>query len=227
MHEWLQNPSGLVRYLQLQNGSLDREFASLRQDVEAGGLEMAHGIFPLHNGELPLANVWIGNHLSTTSLHHDAWENLFCQIAGAKEFTLFPPHEYHLLHEMSMPAARYVPLVARYDNNDNDHDEKLEIEPAESGREVPWLYPTKEFHPASRPLHITVEAGDVLYIPALWFHQVRQKDNEHGMCASVNYWYEFDFRSPLWTLWRFLRKVSLITKGKKQECANALIEEAD
>ena len=34
-----------------------------------------------------------------------------------------------------------------------------------------------------------VEAGDVLYLPSLWFHHLRQS---HG-CLAVNFWYDMEF----------------------------------
>jgi peptidyl-lysine (3S)-dioxygenase / protease len=40
------------------------------------------------------SNVWIGNEESTTSLHMDHYENLYCQVVGCKTFYLFPPTEY-------------------------------------------------------------------------------------------------------------------------------------
>ena len=42
------------------------------------------------------------------------------------------------------------------------------------------------------PLRCTVRAGETLYIPALWYHQVSQS----RLTVSINFWYEmkFDFR---------------------------------
>ena len=34
-----------------------------------------------------------------------------------------------------------------------------------------------------------VKAGDVLYLPSLWFHHLEQS---HG-CIAVNFWYDMDF----------------------------------
>ena len=44
----------------------------------------------------------------------------------------------------------------------------------------------------AHPIHCTLYAGDVLYIPAMWYHQVSQ----NCLTIAVNYWYEqiFDFR---------------------------------
>lgn len=39
------------------------------------------------------------------------------------------------------------------------------------------------------PLHCRLEAGDMLYLPSLWFHHLRQS---HG-CVAVNYWYDMQF----------------------------------
>ena len=36
------------------------------------------------------------------------------------------------------------------------------------------------------PLHVTVRAGETLYIPALFYHHVRQSDDVHGRCIAIN-----------------------------------------
>jgi peptidyl-lysine (3S)-dioxygenase / protease len=44
----------------------------------------------------------------------------------------------------------------------------------------------------AHPVRCTVRAGEVLYIPAMWYHQVSQTT----LTIAVNYWYDqrFDFR---------------------------------
>ena len=64
-------------------------------------------------------------------------------------------------------------------------------------RLVPWvavdpLNPNLEEHPQfslAKVMKVRVEAGDVLYLPAKWFHHVTQS---HA-CIAVNYWYDMDF----------------------------------
>lgn len=36
---------------------------------------------------------------------------------------------------------------------------------------------------------IRVNAGDVLYLPSLWYHHVRQSHK----CIAVNFWYDMDY----------------------------------
>jgi jumonji domain-containing protein 7 len=45
----------------------------------------------------------------------------------------------------------------------------------------------------SRPMRVTLEEGDMLYLPALWYHKVGQSCNAEGVCVAVNYWYDLDF----------------------------------
>lgn len=59
---------------------------------------------------------------------------------------------------------------------------------------VPWITldpmaPDLTNHPGyanAHPLNVRVEAGDLLYLPSLWFHHVRQSDH----CIAVNFWYD-------------------------------------
>lgn len=36
---------------------------------------------------------------------------------------------------------------------------------------------------------IRVNAGDILYLPALWYHHVRQSHK----CVAINFWYDMEY----------------------------------
>lgn len=38
-------------------------------------------------------------------------------------------------------------------------------------------------------MEVRVNAGDILYLPALWYHHVRQSHK----CIAVNFWYDMDY----------------------------------
>ena len=45
-----------------------------------------------------------------------------------------------------------------------------------------------------KPLRVEVHAGEMLYLPAMWYHYVEQRpDPEQGWCIAVNYWYDMRF----------------------------------
>ncbi|KAL4423232.1 hypothetical protein ABPG77_000024 [Micractinium sp. CCAP 211/92] len=43
------------------------------------------------------------------------------------------------------------------------------------------------------PLVVTVKAGEALYLPAKWWHQVEQEPDASGRAIAVNYWYDMKF----------------------------------
>jgi peptidyl-lysine (3S)-dioxygenase / protease len=56
-------------------------------------------------------------------------------------------------------------------------------------RQVDPDHPDLGRHPnfaQTLPLHVTVRAGETLYIPALFYHHVRQSDDALGRCIAVN-----------------------------------------
>ncbi|ONK72747.1 uncharacterized protein A4U43_C04F22750 [Asparagus officinalis] len=79
----------------------------------------------------------------------------------------------------------------------------------EPEREVPWCsvdpYPETEeemarqrrefpmYFDGPEPFKCTVRAGEMLYLPSMWFHHVRQSPDENGRCIAVNYWYDMQF----------------------------------
>jgi peptidyl-lysine (3S)-dioxygenase / protease len=62
---------------------------------------------------------------------------------------------------------------------------------------VPWIsvdpdFPDLKQYPLfehANPIHVTLQKGDVLYLPSLWFHQVKQSPDELGRAIAVNFWF--------------------------------------
>lgn len=46
-----------------------------------------------------------------------------------------------------------------------------------------------KYEKLARPMRVTLEEGDMLYLPRLWYHKVSQSCGEEGICCAVNYWY--------------------------------------
>lgn len=66
---------------------------------------------------------------------------------------------------------------------------------------VPWVQvdpdnPDFEKFPLFKhasPIKVRVEQGDVLYLPSLWYHKVKQENDSQGKCIAVNFWYDMKF----------------------------------
>ena len=93
-----------VLYLQSQNDNLHDEMHDLLEDA-TDELLFASEVF----GSSPeVANVWIGDERSVTSLHKDPYENLYLVVQGTKTFDLLPPTEFYCLHGKT--ASSHAPL---------------------------------------------------------------------------------------------------------------------
>ncbi|THH10238.1 hypothetical protein EW145_g1468 [Phellinidium pouzarii] len=58
-----------------------------------------------------------------------------------------------------------------------------------------------ELPPEAQPLHIILRPGDTLYLPAGWWHHVRQS----GVTIALNWWYDMEARGMGWVWLNFLR----------------------
>ncbi|KAI8067170.1 putative pla2g4b [Gongronella butleri] len=185
-------------YISLQNGSLNQEFTSIADDVPKDIAWCTEAL-----GHAPDAvNFWYGNRRSITSLHKDPYENCYAAIRGSKTFILYPPAEYACLYESVYPAAQYTLNEAG----------QFDISP-QDGIQVPWI-PVDPLQPDfvkfprfrhARPVVITITEGEMLYLPALWFHQVMQ-DGDQGSIA-VNYWYDMNMSNMLYPAMGFFRRL--------------------
>ena len=107
-------------------------------------------------------NLWIGNSHSTTALHRDNYENIYCQILGSKEFVLLPPVETACVNEQFLPGATYSnTMEVTLD------DPLVQVPCAIWDPDGPHENST-EFSHLSRPIRVTVGPGDMLYLPACW-----------------------------------------------------------
>ena len=121
-----------------------------------------------------LASIWMGTR-TRIAAHNDVPHNLACVAVGRRRFTLFPREQFRNLYlgpVDNTPAGRAVSMVD-------------------------FCRPDQTAHPrfAEALRHAMVaelEAGDALYIPALWWHHVEALD---AFNALINYWWR---DTPRW-----------------------------
>src|SRR5690554_6820866 len=44
-----------------------------------------------------------------------------------------------------------------------------------------------------QPFRVELNPGELLYLPAMWYHQVEQEPDHEGKCIAVNWWYDMGF----------------------------------
>ncbi|KAL0484050.1 hypothetical protein AKO1_004664 [Acrasis kona] len=196
-----------VHYVQHQNGNfLDESFSSLWQDVESD-LDFATKAF--RSGP-DVTNIWIGDHRSVSSPHKDPYENIYVVVCGVKVFYLLPPCSQPWLHEEMYHQALYS----------LNKDDNWVSKPIEQSDPIPWIpvdlsnidYEKYPLMKNVQPIKVTVKAGEILYLPALWYHQVEQRDDNSGRCIAVNYWYDSPLLSHYHNTHTMLSKLSKINQ---------------
>lgn len=187
-----------VHYCSHQNSSLEEEFGPLWQDVERS-LPWADEAF----GRSPAAcNFWMGEDAARTTVHADLFDNLYVVVSGVKHFTLLPPQDGPALRRRPYRAGTYVRSGGGEGGTGGGllgggHGLTLELdEPAAYVQWTPLDLEAAEAEPL-RPIRATVVAGEVLFLPALWWHAVSQSAGgsdsgpaRGGSTVAVNFWYE-------------------------------------
>ena len=113
--------------------------------------------------------LWIGNR-SVVSTHNDHSSNIACVVAGTRTFTLFPPEQVGNLyvgpieHNMAGSQTSLVDLHAP------DLERHPRFTEALASARSATLYP-----------------GDAIYIPPLWWHDVRA---DNPLSVLVNFWWD-------------------------------------
>ncbi|KAL1747466.1 cupin-like domain-containing protein [Schizophyllum fasciatum] len=212
---------GDVLYLQSQNGNVytnrtfegeedPSEFEALRADIPKDVPWCTEAL----DRPPDAVNLWIGDGRSVTSIHSDPYENIYTVIRGTKHFILLPPTDGWCMRERSYPHARYTRT---------DPNAPLTLQPSQDAAPVRWasipdphMHPTTAFPLDVHPIHVTLQAGDTLYLPACWWHHVRQS----GVTIALNWWYDIEMRGMTWALLSFLRGSDEVPPGNapREEC---------
>lgn len=108
--------------------------------------------------------IWIGPKGTLTPLHRDDTDNLFAQVWGQKTFTLAAPH-----HREALGTWSTAPQGGLDGCDFNPDAPDYQRFPQAAG--VTFL-------------RVTLEAGDLLFLPEGWFHQVESVSTS----LSVNFW---------------------------------------
>ena len=116
----------------------------------------------------PLVSIWIGNR-TTAPAHYDMSNNLACCMVGRRRFTLFPPEQIANLYPGPLEPTPAGQVVTMVDFRNPDFERYPRFREALAAAQVAEMEP-----------------GDVLFYPALWWHQVEALDAFNVM---INYWW--------------------------------------
>ncbi|KAL2934504.1 Lysine-specific demethylase JMJ30 [Bienertia sinuspersici] len=124
--------------------------------------------------KLSSINLWMNNAESRSSTHYDPHHNLLCVVVGCKRVALWPPSAGPLLYPM--------PIYGEASNHSS----------------VALDSPDFSMHPRFERAHeysqkVVLQAGDGLFIPEGWFHQV----DSHQLTIGVNFWWESSMISSM------------------------------
>lgn len=115
-------------------------------------------------GQLSSAQLFASCSGVVSPLHYDTMHNLFCQMSGEKTFLLWPPGATVALKPY--PVDHPMDRRSRLDLRDEGHRVGLK-EPSLGG------------------LQIKLVAGDLLYLPPFWWHEVHSDGDEN---ISLSIW---------------------------------------
>ncbi|VVB17064.1 unnamed protein product [Arabis nemorensis] len=138
----------------------------LRQDIQMPTL--------LGGKSLSSINFWMNSAEARSSTHYDPHHNLLCVVSGCKKVVLWPPS--------ASPSLYPMPIYGEASNHSSVGLENLNLSD----------YPRAE-HSLKQSQEVTLNAGDAVFIPEGWFHQVDSDE----LTIAVNFWWQSNIMSNL------------------------------
>lgn len=116
----------------------------------------------------PIVSIWLGNR-TTAIAHYDMSNNIACCLAGTRRFTLFPPEQIGNLYPGPLEPTPGGQVISMVDIADPDLDRHPKFKEA-----------------LAVASSVELAAGDLIFYPALWWHQVEALGPFNAM---MNYWW--------------------------------------
>lgn len=113
-------------------------------------------------------SIWIGNR-TMACCHYDASDNLACCVVGKRRFTLFPPDQIANLYPGPLSPTPGGQALSMVDFANPDFTKYPKFSEAIQHGQIAEL-----------------EAGDALYLPSMWWHQV---ESQSRFNVLINYWW--------------------------------------
>jgi peptidyl-lysine (3S)-dioxygenase / protease len=136
-------------------------------------------------------------------------------VSGTKVFTLLPPAEAYRMHLREYRVATFAPRERQANAEgcraEDAHEtpvRSMELRPVlrQPEQRVQWCpvdpnlrgrerntFPLFFDERLPEPFQVEVAAGELLYLPAMWWHHVQQENDEEGLVIAVNFWYNMAF----------------------------------
>lgn len=155
------------------NANLDNPasfyIGSLDMESHLPGLLAEHGC-PLAdlNSQALLHSIWLGNQ-TVAACHFDMSHNIACCAVGRRRFTLFPPDQVGNLYPGPLEPTPGGQPVSMVDLANPDMKRYPRFSQALASAQIAEMEP-----------------GDLLFYPALWWHQVEALDSFN---ALINFWW--------------------------------------
>lgn len=112
-----------------------------------------------------LPSLWFASTSEATPLHSDCCDNWAMMVTGTKKWFLAPPSEGRLLKPVCTGGLCWVKKLPHMDDHAATRAEQ-------------------KLRDSVQVVQIDVTAGDVLYLPAGWFHHVEQDEPT----VMINFW---------------------------------------
>jgi hypothetical protein len=124
------------------------------------------------DGRFFRSRIYLGPKGLITSLHQDLPDNLYAVVKGSKHITLFAPDDRKFLYPNSVFSKH--PNFSRFNPDKPDFKK----------------YPSSE---RATPIEVYLKEGDLLYIPSLWWHHIRNTEDS----IALNFWWNTGWKSAI------------------------------
>jgi len=137
------------------------------------------------------SNVWFGNGNTVGKLHFDPFDNLLGMITGKKKFIVFDPHRNEDLYEGHIREAQFEYDLPTKTFKRSKLLDSTSMVMSPVNIDAPDLLEYPLFlNKIGKSVTCEVGPGEMLYLPAFWWHEVKSSPDHAHRNIAINYWYK-------------------------------------
>jgi hypothetical protein len=137
-----------------------------------------------------------------TDLHYDSYDNFYVAVSGTRRWTLACPNASRWLIDSAAGKLKSGSVCIPHQDS---------FPPGSPAQIYPFAY-------------VDLQPGDMLYVPACWWHLVESKPGDDGFSSAFNFFFSKPYEEVFGEFQKRLAETDATVNGLQSECREKIAD---